>query len=196
MQNGTQTQTLNDEQRRLVVDNLGLARKAAWKWLKQCERYGLDWDDAFSIASMGLMKAARLYDPQISATSSYLFTGCENAILMALRSCRAECRHSEQTVYLSDYVKIRFYNLATSDLLSYADVLPSKESTDDTVEQRLNIQAIYAAISTFSPRDRTMLKLYMDGIPQREISQIVGCSQGNVSKSLKKCRSRLKEVIQ
>lgn len=63
----SETGRLTDFQRQLAESHIGLARRIAWKYLKACERLGMDWDDVFSIACMGLMRAVRTFDPEKSS---------------------------------------------------------------------------------------------------------------------------------
>jgi len=78
---------MNEEQRKLVEDNINLARYMAHKWVK-CGVQNFDHDDIFSMFSFALCKAARSFDPDNLAGAkfaTYAARCMENEIKMAFR---------------------------------------------------------------------------------------------------------------
>lgn len=184
-----QKEKLTDVQRQLVEVNLGLARLVAWKYRESCAKVGIDWDDAYSIACMGLMKAVRLYNPGISKPGTYLMRGCELAIMMELRKYRLPCRSAALTVSLEDsvYTDSKGHELTLGDMLE----APGPALEDECCAAIL----IDEAMKQITPRQRDILRLMQDGLNQHEIGRIIGCSQSYVSRLVNACRKQLQEAI-
>lgn len=92
---------LTKEQQELVTNNIGLARAVAHKFRRTCAYFGIDWDEAFSIACLGLVQAARKYDPEVAGgRSGYLYRACELTILQELRHRKSPVRTAFRTVSL------------------------------------------------------------------------------------------------
>lgn len=146
-----QKEKLTDTQRELVEANLGLARMAAWKYRESCARVGIDFDDAFSIACLGLMNGVRHYDPSSSKPGTYLMRGCELAILMELRRHRASTRCT--AMIISVETPIRTDN--DGNMLTIADTLVSTgpEMEDECIATIL----VDNALRKITPRQAEIL---------------------------------------
>ena len=184
-----QKEKLTDAQRELVEANLGLARMAAWKYRESCARVGIDWDDAYSIACLGLMKAARSYDPMRGKPSTYLSFGCETAILMELRKHRALTRCTVLTVSM----ETPLHTDINGNMLTLADVLedPGPAMEDECIAAIL----IENARCNITPRQAEILRLMQEGMNQHEIGRIIGCSQSYVSRLINACKKQVQEAI-
>ena len=93
-------QALTESQRRLVEQNIGLAGCAAVRFRRSGKTVGLELDDLFSIACMGLVYGAQRYDPAVSRPGTYLYDCCQWMLLTELRHRRRKCRAG--TVYSLD----------------------------------------------------------------------------------------------
>ena len=81
-------QALTESKRRLVEQNIGLAGCAAVRFRRIGKTVGLELDDLFSIACMGLVYGAQRYDPAVSRPGTYLYDCCQWMLLTELRHRR------------------------------------------------------------------------------------------------------------
>ncbi len=72
------TVKLTDEERTLVADNIGIAWTSAAKYTRH--RQESDFEDARSVASLALCRAAKLYNPSLGPFHKYAFMACDMAI--------------------------------------------------------------------------------------------------------------------
>lgn len=184
-----QKEKLTEAQQQLVEENLGLARMAAWKYRESCARVGIDFDDALSIASMGLIRGARSYNPAVSRPSTYLIRACETAILMELRKHRASTRCTMLTISIE--TPVRTDN--EGNTLTIADTL---ENAGPTMEDECIAEILVdAAMRKITPRQADILRMMQGGMNQQEISRVLGCSQSYVSRLFNACRKQVQEAI-
>lgn len=188
-----QKERLTEEQRSLVEENIGLAKRIAWKYQTTCAQYGMEWDDVFSIACLGLMRAARSFDPSKSRAATYLTYGCETEVLQELRRQRAESRSAFATVSLQEVCgrDRQGHELRLEDTLP-SDV-PGTEEAALSACMETKIQAMLERKTT--PMQKRVLMLRMSGLSQKEVAQKIGCSQTHVSRILSKIRRRVMEEL-
>lgn len=179
---------LTDEQRRLVEENVGLARRAAWKYRKSCALYGMDWDDAYSIACLGLIQAALTYDPEKGAPTTYLTCGCESQILRELRRYRVEKRAKMRTVSLDAPIY---------DCGNGAPILGETLAAEGlgVEEEVLSKISAYEIVNGLSSTDRAIFDMRMAGKKQKDIARRLSCTQSGISRRLKKMLERHLEVM-
>lgn len=184
-----QKEKLTDAQRELVEANLGLARMVAWKYRESCARVGIDFDDAVSIACMGLIKGVRRYNPALSKPSTYLIRACETAILMELRKHRSSTRCTMLTIS----IETPLHTDNEGNALTLADVLenPGPAMEDECIATIL----VDDAMCNLTPRQAEILRLMQEGMNQHEIGRIIGCSQSYVSRLVNACRKQVQEAI-
>lgn len=184
---------LTDAQRTLVEENIGLARTIAWKYKVSCARYGMDWDDVFSIACLGLVNAARSFDPTKGKPSTYLSYGCETAVLMELRRCRDVAHSAFATVSIQE----PFGRNADGDELTYEGVLEAEgPGVEDEVIGRYAAGQVLAALDRrATSTQKRILRMYMHGMPQRKISEFYGHRQSWASRQIAACRKIVAEVL-
>lgn len=77
----------------LVIGNLGLAGSVAKRFLHRGKQYGLEYDDLFQIAAIGLIKAAKTWDPERGKFSTHAVTVMQNEIRMELDKAPRFKRH-------------------------------------------------------------------------------------------------------
>lgn len=66
--------------------------------------------------------------------------------------------------------------------------------SDPAAQARLDW--LYQAINTLKPVDRTICLLYLDGIPYREMSDIVGISEDNIGIRVHRCKQQLTQLLE
>ena len=184
-----QKEKLTDAQRELVEANLGLARMVAWKYRESCARVGIDFDDAVSIACMGLIKGVRRYNPAVSKPSTYLSRGCELEIMMELRKRRQPCRCATLTISIDTPMDWddEGHTRTLSDVLAE----PGPTLEDSCIATIL----VDTAMCNLTPRQAEILRLMQEGLNQHEIGRIIGCSQSYVSRLVNACRKQVQEAI-
>lgn len=187
------TTMLTDEQRILVEQNLGVARWVAWKYYRAYAQYGMDWDDVYSTACMGLMHAVRTFDPQKSKNTSYLLHACRHSLLTVERKQSAKSRSAFETVHLQDACARN----QRGEELRIEDILPSNEPTPEetmiTCDTIAEIRHILRSID--DKRGKCALALRMNGLSQEAIAKRLGLSQTYVSKILSRMRTRITRGI-
>lgn len=193
MQKNEQKERLTDAQRTLVEENIGLAKRIAWKYCALCAQYGMDWNDVFSIACLGLMRASRSFDPERSRPSTYLTFCCETEVLQELRRQRSKSRNAFRTVSMQEVCGRN----RRGDELYIEDMLVSGEPTpEDAVLDRCLEERVQSALEhKTTPKQKRVLSLRMQGLSQNEIARTVGCSQTHVSRIMSQIRRRVMEEI-
>lgn len=179
-------QALTDSQRRLVEDNIRLATFVAKRFTGIMECAGLDFDDLFSLACLGLCHGAQLYDPAISKPSTYLCRCCENAILQELRKLRRQAQ-LVKTVSLDAPVGHLENDVTLGNILEDLNTDVESEAIAHMVLSRIEEEA--------TAQELTVMQLYASGMRQTEIAPIVGVSQSYVSRILAKIRRRANEAL-
>lgn len=174
-----QAMRLTETQRELVESNMGLAGMIAKKYWVKATQYGMDYDDVFSVACLGLMRAARTYDPKLSRPSTYLTYGCETAVQAELRKNISKSRSAYQTVSIE--------NVLTANALESMEPSP-----EEAILSNIAVAQIYkTVINKVSERDRQVLLMRIQGMTQYEIADAIGKTQGHVSRILNKIKQKL-----
>lgn len=178
-------QALTDSQRRLVEENIRLATHVAKRFTNVLKCTGLDFDDLFSLACLGLCYGARLYNPALSK-ASYLYKCCENAILQELRKRR---NRNQQARIVSMDASAWFLDTEAT----LGDILEDPDA--DVENEAIAHMALAHVLGEATERELMILKLYAIGMNQTEIAPIVGISQCHVSRILAKMRKRANEAL-
>lgn len=170
---------------RLVTENIGLAHYIANRF----QNTNVDPDDLFSIACMGLWKAAKTFDESKNVQFSTYSTKCmTNEIRMYLRQ---ERKHP--TILLDDII----YEDFDSNPLTYADMIGDPKS--DFVSHILTNDEFQRVVSftlnVLDQYDRIVTLYRFSGKLQSYISNVLGFSQSWVSKILKKSFTKIRNSI-
>lgn len=176
---------LTEAQRRLVEQNIGLARSVAARFWGFGRAAGLEWDDLFSIACMGLVYGAQRYDPAISRPGTYLYNCCRWVLLRELQRSRCQCRAG--TVCSLDEPIQQGSRVAT-----FGELL---EDDADVEEEVLTALAMQRAWESATPRERIVATMYASGATQRDISLSIGTSQTTVSNALHSLRKKVHAAL-
>lgn len=177
---------LTESQRRLVEQNIGLAGYVAARFRGSGRAAGLEWEDLFSIACMGLVCGARAYDPTISRPSTYLYACCRGALLMELRRSRYKCRAG--TVRSLD----RVIRLGDDDADTFGESLPDKTNVEEEALANIIMQQI---LELATSRERIVAMMYARGSTQIEIAQALGTTQATVSRTMSSLRKKAHAVL-
>ncbi|RAP74973.1 sigma-70 family RNA polymerase sigma factor [Paenibacillus montanisoli] len=77
---------------------------------------------------------------------------------------------------------------------SLGDLLGSDVDDFDNIDRRLDLQA---ALSKLKPEEqRVLLLAYQDGLPQRQIAELLGISQMSISRIQRRAIDKLKQLLQ
>jgi RNA polymerase sigma-70 factor (ECF subfamily) len=122
-----------------------------------------------------LWRAWPKYDPSRGAATTWMYRIALNVAIGHVRVQSLRRRHD--AVPLDD------------DLHEVAD----GNATDHEREQQLRL--LQGFIARQPPLDRALLLLYLDERPQREIAEILGISEANVSTKIGRLKQRLRDEL-
>lgn len=162
---------MTDKQRKLVEDNHNLIYSFLHK-------YSLDIEEFYDLAAIGLCKAAKSYDSDVSKFSTYAFWCMHNEVMMEVRKEKAGHRiPKSMTYYYQD-------SFCTKDEdIEYIDTIPNKIHVENEVISKLTMEKLMTQLNN---RDRLIFELFSLGYKQVEIAKLAGCSQPQVCRVKKK----------
>lgn len=180
---------LTDALRTLVEDNLSLISFA----MKKLPVYLFDSpDDAFQIGTIGLMKAARAFDPG----RGYLFPAfAVSCIVNELRMALRHISTSNPPGRICSYDAV----LTNSDGESFSliELIPSNDQLPEeqyVVKEKL--RAVILALKRMKDSDSYMiLQMVVQNRRQEEIAAFLGVTQSAVSRKIRKIRSTLRSIV-
>ena len=179
----TEVVALTPEQQKLVIENMKLAYFAANKYYL---KFGLEQEEAISIAFLGLVKAATIFDEAKKVKFSTLAMKCiYNTFLQDLR------KRSKQV----DTISFDSPVSADSDI-TYADLFPDKDNSYTDIENR---EMIRWCLEYLTDRERSIVIAYLSNPNQKQIhlSKKFGISRQRISIIINKfkdiCRSYLQD---
>ena len=157
---------LNDEQRRLAADNIALVTVALQKY----GRMGLEYDDAFQIGAMGLMRAAAHYDETRGVKfSTYAMRCIKMALGTDLRKRMAVRRGGGVSPLSLDAPCARWNGLTLGDLLRAKDNVERQQ-----LEGEL-LTAFEKELALHPERPAQIARMFwLEGQTQREIAAALG----------------------
>lgn len=158
----------------LVVRHLPVARSLAARYAGR----GIEIDDLRQAARMGLVKAARRYDPSQGEFLSYAVTVANGE----MRHCFRELARGVRTERLDD---------DTERPLS--ERLGAPDPGFERAEARVIVEE---ALDQLDEADRTIVRLrFADGLSQAEIGEKIGATQAQVSRALDRIIRRMRVVV-
>lgn len=157
----------------------------------------VDTDELVSVASVGYTKALISYDTSRDVRFSTFAIRCiRNEILFFLRK---EKKHLDKNISMNQILSTD----KNGNELSIGDTIPNDEQ-NNSVEKQVallqDIEKMKEAMTELSENERYILT-YRFGLDngetktQREISEIIGMSQANVSKIEKSVLVKLKKIL-
>ncbi len=145
----------------IVSGNLALVITAAKRW----QNKGLTWDELISIGNMGLIRAAELYDPQVSRFSTYANRWIDGTIQHELRINRLihTGRREGGKLYAAK-AKAAYCTVLESEFAPYPNspkspTLDSFSDDRNPPESRDWVDVLDQGMKQLSPRERTILRL-------------------------------------
>lgn len=154
----------------LIEDNMKLVTYIIQKYYPTF----LSDEDIFQCGMVGLCKAANTFDESKSTFSTYASKCIINEI--RIEFCK---RAKHQDVFSLDYE----YSNGTNDNVTLKDMIVGQDDVDcrpSVIYQRLN------------PIERKILDYKIKGMTATEIAPLIGCSKQNVSKKIRKIKSKIK----
>lgn len=170
---------LTEEQRALVERNHNLIYYVL-------NGNGWSIEDYYDIAAIGLCRAAITYDESRgNAFSTYACIAIKNKVFKVMRDSRAKCRSGYLLVSLEEPLFDSDGKLTVGDTLKDLD----------GPEPHADASEILGHIEKLRPNERQVLELTIAGYLQREIGEIIGESQVNVSRHLRRARQKLLRAV-
>jgi len=75
------------------------------------------------------------------------------------------------------------------------EILPEIKIAEENDDQTAQIQAMYDAIHQLSDVEKALIMMYLDDKPYREISEILGITEGNARVKMNRAKEKLKTLI-
>lgn len=179
---------LTEAQRTLVEENLRLVSFA----MNKLPIYLFDSrEDAFQIGVIGLMKAARSYDPSRKILfATYAVPCITNELRMALRHINSSNPPGRTFSYDSPIPDAEGYSLL--------DLIPSTEQNADeryTVHETLG-EVVTALKKMKDPDALEIIRMVVQNRRQEEIAETLGITQSAISRKIRKIRAALQQAVQ
>lgn len=161
--------------KKLIEGNMRLAIRIA----NSFHNTKIDQEDLWSIAFLGLIKAANTFDPhrEIKFTT-YMTTVIKNEIKLEIRSEKMNVAAEDSL----DDVKAISYVDGCEILLS--DTIVGSEF-DEEYKQYEMINEVMRGLQKMNERDKRIMSLRMKGYKQETIAQVMNMSQSMVSRIIK-----------
>jgi RNA polymerase sigma factor (sigma-70 family) len=183
--------TSTDEDR-IVREHEALARKVACKFVRQGQAMGLEFGDLMQHARIGLLRAARGFDPTRGVKfSSYAATAMQRHIRRALDeggmvrvpSWARQAGAEAPSVLSLDFPATEEGSDTLGDLIV---------AEDDTQEQAISRVACEQLLSTLKEKERLAVRLYVgEELSLRQVARVMRCTPQNVSITVKKALAKL-----
>ncbi len=173
---------LTPQQDKLVTDNVKLAYFAANKYYL---KFGLEQEEAISLAFLGLVKAASIFDKTKKVKFSTLAMKCMyNTFLQDLRK-RSKEVHT-----------ISFDSLVSADSdITYADLFPDKDDSYSYIENR---EMVESCLRELTGREQEVVIAYLSNPNQKQVqlSKTFGVSRQRISIIVNKFKDRCRNYVQ
>lgn len=170
------------EQEKLVIENMKLAYFAANQYYL---KFGLEQEEAVSLAFMGLVKAATIFDEAKKAKFSTLAMKC-----MYNTFLKDSIKRSKQVETIS------FDSLVSEDSdMTYADLLPDEDNPYSYLENR---EMIESCLRELTGREQEIVTAYLSDPNQRQVhlSKKFGISRQRISIIINKFKDKCRNYMQ
>ena len=167
---------MTEEQKKLVEDNYGLLLDFLSKKklpINESDKFnGIDW---YGTAAIGFCNAAAAYDPTKDvAFSTFAYQCMTNAIANCYTTLNRQSRIPSDMICSLDYILTGNDAYEERDI-ALLDRLPdSKEFENEVIFNTLYEKALIK----LSERDRNIIEMLRDEVPQYEIAEKMGISRG------------------
>ena len=182
------------EVNRLVNDNRKLVEYMVNRYLKRYYVGNMERDDLVSWGMIGLVNAARAYDPARSASFSTL--ACRAIERMIIRGVNREWRPDrEQSTVSLDVLMKGTAGEAGDD--RFVDQLPADENVERNLLHAESEVAVKAALETPEPDQKRLIERhYFEDEPVEQIARDLGLSRQGVYSREKGIFKRLRERLE
>jgi RNA polymerase sigma-70 factor (ECF subfamily) len=170
----TDMRTLTTHERDDFSERLQRHRGIVFKVANSYARLPADRDDLAQEIAAQLWRAWPGYDPARSFTT-WMYRVALNVAISHLREQTLRRRHDAEPL--------------DGDLHDIADAGAADHEHDQ------HIRLLQAFIERQAPLDRALLLLYLDERPQREIAEILGITESNVSTKIGRLKQRIRHEL-
>ncbi|WP_068505907.1 sigma-70 family RNA polymerase sigma factor [Paenibacillus kribbensis] len=181
----------------MVMENQGLVHKAAQKYLDVCEAKRIDYEDMVSEGNIGLLLAARRFDPSRGyAFSTFatryihghmlIYINDKSELIRVPRNQKTRGNMEQKFKYVSFHRKI-YRDDNDGDTGKTMGNILCQEDDDKT--------GVYVGefLNMLTPKQRVIVEGLMQGKTQQTMAKITGMSRQNMSDNvIKKIRNKMK----
>ena len=167
-----------DEEDKIFMDNEKLIHLVIHKYIYDIPGY--DYEDLYQLGAIALIKAIRTYKPNKSKFSTYASKCIFNELAYSGRKIQNKQKNI-LIVSLNDHIIGHDDTIELGDMIEDINNIPSEISI-----------SIDNALSEMSERDRSIVKMYLEGYSTIEIRDMFAISQPHVSRIINKFRNKLK----
>jgi len=134
----------------------------------------------------GIARAMKHWQPGRSSFVSYMFLVVKSTQMRYMRDIKRDKRkaHSEGLLYLD-------YHYEDDENLMLLNVFTSDENTEEEVIEKVMLES---CIAQMKPRNRIIANMRLQGYTEREVSEVVGVSQPQVNRILRKMKQEWQEA--
>jgi RNA polymerase sigma factor (sigma-70 family) len=176
--------SLTPEQERLVLDTMGYARRIA---IVHASKYTIEREDAISVATVGLIQAAKRFDPTKNNNfEKYAYRRISGAIMDEVRKNLMVSRR--------DRAKGKKIKMRSFDETHVDTGQPLIELSDYEGTPELGID-LKMAMSTLSVREQKVMWAIAHGSTSKEIGEQLGVSESRVCQIASKARTKLAKEL-
>lgn len=155
---------------------------------KSFKNTGIDEEELFGVAQLGLVKATRKFRPEYGYEFATFATPViRNEILMRLRKERHFCN----MVSLDDLVTNEKDGSSTKN----EELIACTKDCYDEIWERQFLEYIRDLLEREDKKYQEIILLSLDGMKQKEIGERLGISQSYVSRILKKYKSTFMKYV-
>ena len=155
--------------------------KIAYKIAQQYKNCGIECEDLKQMCLLGLWKATITYkNDKGIAFSTYSYRVIQNELNHYLRNNRK-------------YFTNKYFSEEIGENITLEDAIADKHNKIEELENKLDNDLYINKIKT-SPlkiNERKTFELYLKGYKQDKIAKIIGCSQPQISRYIKKLKKNL-----
>ena len=160
---------MTDEQRQLVSNNHGLI----FSFLRE---RGLDEEEYYDLAAIGLCRAAMSYKADIAKFSTYAYRCMMCDVYKELKAKKVSKRIPEELI---DSYNVR---CRTDDGVEETEIIDFIRSNIDVEKDVLWRMSVDECLGRLRDRERLIFQLLIEGYSYREIARVIGRSHRTVSK--------------
>ncbi len=153
-------------------------------------------DDIYSAGSLGLLQAARKFDPSKGYKFSTFAMPCiRNQIFMFIRKADVRRRNVGLNISLDDII---LPEREHRDAYRLGDLLTAHDSNFKLIEKEETLRELSTIIAKrLAERDQKLIRYrYFDKLSQQETAKRLKLSQAQISRSEKKILKKLREELE